>query len=83
MGYTIKEGKRSMSQDSPYVVEVQAGTCAFCKCGKSQKMPFCDGGHAGTGIAPHIEKFDEARKVAICACARSAGMPFCDGSHKS
>ncbi|MEM7168073.1 MAG: CDGSH iron-sulfur domain-containing protein [Planctomycetota bacterium] len=72
-----------MPQETPYVIDVEAGTCAFCKCGKSQKMPYCDGSHSGSGIVPHVETFDEARKVAVCGCGRSAASPYRDGAHKS
>ena len=40
-------------QLNPYQVELEAGKrYAWCRCGRSQKQPFCDGSHAGSGIDP-------------------------------
>jgi CDGSH-type Zn-finger protein len=70
-----------ISQKSPYVVEVQPGTYAWCACGRSAKQPYCDGSHGGTSFRPVIEKIDETKTVAWCGCKHTKGAPFCDGSH--
>ncbi len=67
----------------PYVLDAEPGTYAWCACGLSQKQPFCDGAHAGTGIVPRIETIEEARKVAWCGCKHSGNKPFCDGTHSA
>lgn len=66
---------------TPFVLDVQPGTYAWCACGLSQKQPYCDGSHAGTGLKPKIEVVDTARKIAWCGCKHSAKQPFCDGAH--
>ena len=70
-----------IAQKSPYVLEVEAGTYAWCACGRSQKQPYCDGSHGGTAFLPVIEKVEEAKTLAWCGCKHTAGPPFCDGSH--
>jgi CDGSH-type Zn-finger protein len=65
----------------PDVRELEPGTYAWCACGHSENQPFCDGSHAGTGMAPKPFKVEEKTKVALCMCKRTQGAPFCDGSH--
>ena len=69
------------SKRGPYVRDCEAGTYAWCACGKSSKQPYCDGSHAGSGIVPKIEEVPEAKKVAWCGCRQSKNGAFCDGSH--
>ena len=75
--------EKQIPQKSPYVIECQAGTFAWCACGKSSKQPFCDGSHKGTGFSPHIETLSEPKRVAWCGCKHTGNAPFCDGSHKT
>lgn len=68
---------------SPQGVELTKGEDYFwCACGKSQKQPFCDGSHAGTGIKPKKFTAEEDGKAFLCLCKHSANAPFCDGTHK-
>ncbi len=71
-----------IAQRSPFVMDVEPGTYAWCACGQSKTQPYCDGSHKGSGIVPKIEKIDIARKVAWCGCKHSANAPFCDGAHR-
>lgn len=71
------------TQKSPFVLECDAGTYAWCACGKSQKQPYCDGSHAGSSFRPIVQTLDEKKKVAWCGCRRSNNKPFCDGTHRS
>ena len=68
-------------QKSPYVLEVEPGTYAWCSCGKSGKQPFCDGAHAGSEFRPVIEKIEETTTIAWCGCKATGKAPRCDGSH--
>ncbi len=70
------------AQKAPYEIEVEAGRKYFwCACGRSQKQPFCDGSHQGTGITPEAYQSEKAKKVYFCGCKASGKKPLCDGTH--
>ena len=68
----------------PIVVEETAGTKAYCQCGWSQNLPYCDGSHSrmSTGCTPIVCEVAENGKKAICQCHQSGSRPWCDGTHK-
>ncbi len=69
-------------QGFPYIVEAEEGNiAAFCACGRSANLPFCDGSHKGSGQVPRVVTYDKSGNVAICGCGRSGSLPYCDGSH--
>ncbi len=70
------------TKNGPYGVAVEEGKTYFwCTCGFSQKQPFCDGAHKGTGMKSHPFIADKTGEVWLCGCKATKGSPFCDGSH--
>ena len=72
-----------IAERKPAVLELAAGTHAWCACGESKKQPFCDGSHKTTSFRPLVFTLTEAKKVALCQCKHTANAPYCDGAHKS
>lgn len=71
--------------ERPIKVEEEPGKKAYCTCGHSKKLPYCDGSHVrlNTGCRPALLELTEPGIKHICQCHRSATMPFCDGTHKT
>ncbi len=71
-----------VAQKGPYTVELIEGRAyLYCRCGRSQRQPFCDGSHEGTGFEPVRFVADRTGAYNICGCKGTDDEPFCDGSH--
>ena len=68
---------------SPIVVDETVGKKAYCQCGLSAKLPYCDGAHSreSAGVGPMVIEVEAVGKKAVCQCRRSEKLPWCDGSH--
>jgi len=66
----------------PEVLPLEPGESYWwCRCGRSQTQPWCDGSHEGTGIEPLEFKVETTKNYAMCTCKKTAESPFCDGTH--
>jgi CDGSH-type Zn-finger protein len=75
--------KPRIAGTTPVTVELEARKAYyFCTCGLSEKQPFCDGKHKGTGFKSRGFSMLQDSKVSLCLCKQSDKSPFCDGSHK-
>jgi len=66
----------------PLSMRLEKGTYHWCRCGKTENPPFCDGAHAGTGIEPLEFEVDVSSTKVLCSCGLTKNPPHCDGAHR-
>lgn len=64
----------------PIALTLEPGIYYRCTCGRSEDLPFCDGGHQRGDTPPLKFEMKERKKVYICSCGKSGKQPFCDGT---
>ena len=69
------------AQKRPHMLNGEKKRYAWCACGKSEKQPFCDGSHKGTGFTPIIVDNEKEGNIAWCGCKATGNPPNCDGTH--
>ncbi|MDH4262901.1 MAG: CDGSH iron-sulfur domain-containing protein [Spirochaetia bacterium] len=72
-----------IAEKKPAIVELEAGTYHWCKCGHSKGQPFCDGSYKTTSFTPLKFELVEKKKVVLCQCKHTRNSPYCDGTHKT
>ncbi|MBZ2169403.1 MULTISPECIES: CDGSH iron-sulfur domain-containing protein [Marinobacter] len=80
----MADEKPHIARKTPCSVLVEPGkNYMWCACGRSEKQPFCDGSHKGTGFTPVKYTAEKEEWVWFCGCKQTGNPPLCDGTHKT
>ncbi len=60
---------------------VEGKAYLWCSCGRTNRQPFCDSSHAGSGRGPLRYRATETGPTWFCGCKLTKTPPLCDGSH--
>ena len=65
----------------PRVLELNAAEYRWCACGRSSRLPLCDGGRDDNRCAASLtfSVADGDGLLWLCTCGRSRSKPYCDG----
>ncbi len=74
--------KPRIADRTPIGIELNSGEAYhWCRCGRSENQPFCDGAHRGTDFTPLAFTPEQSGEAWLCRCKYSQNPPYCDGSH--
>jgi CDGSH-type Zn-finger protein len=85
MGVHYKEHSMSdpvIAARTPAVIELEPGTYWWCRCGRSEDQPFCDGSHKVTDFSPVEFTIEQKKRIRLCRCKHTQTHPYCDNTHR-
>jgi len=62
-------------------MQLAAGDYQWCRCGESQRFPFCDARQGCTPTGFQVRPRRVPETLWLCGCGATRTAPFCDGSH--